>query len=137
MCKEDYLVFSVTDLLERPSAEALLDRHGDEIVRLLRGEREPLSRQWREEVLRHHISYFEQDLLVPTWNAAFIYDTESGAHAAVEIMEFANSQLLEFRYYDSLLTRELGGIYSELQKPGWFKGWGGRQRAPAGHGCSA
>ena len=124
---EDYLVFSVTDLVERQSAEALLERRGDEIVRLLRGEREPLSRQERDEVLRHSLSYFEHDLLVPTWNAAFIYDTQSGAHAATEIVEFANSQLLEFRYYDALLTRELGRIYSELQKPGWFKGWGGRR----------
>jgi|SoiMethySBSTD1v2_1073268.scaffolds.fasta_scaffold110646_3 hypothetical protein len=124
---EDYLVFSVTDLVERPSADALLERHGDEIVRLLRGEREPLSRQEREEVLRHRISYFEHDLLVPTWNAAFVYDTESGAQAATEIVEFANSQLLEFRYYDSLLTRELSRIYSELQNPRWFKGWGGRR----------
>jgi hypothetical protein len=124
---EDYLVFAVTDLPDRPSAERLLEHRGSEIVRLLRGEREALSKQERDEVLRHHLSYFEHDLLVPTWNAAFIYDTESGAQAATEIVEFANSQLLEFRYYDSLLTRELGRIYADLQKPGWFKGWGGRR----------
>jgi hypothetical protein len=93
----------------------------------LRGEREPLSRQEREEVLRHRISYLEHDLLVPTWNAAFVYDNESGAQAASEIVEFANSQLLEFRYYDNLLARELARIYADLQTPAWFKGWGGRR----------
>ena len=31
----------------------------------------------------------------------------AGAQAALEILEFANSQLLEFRYYDELLDREL------------------------------
>jgi hypothetical protein len=96
-------------------------------VRVLRGEREALSRQERDEVLRHRISYFERDLLVPTWNAAFVYDSESGAQAASEIVEFVNSPRLEFRYYDQLLARELGRIYAELQKPGWFKGWGGRR----------
>jgi hypothetical protein len=38
-----------------------------------------------------------------------------------------HSQLLEFRYYDSLLARELARIYAELQAPGWFRGWLGRR----------
>jgi hypothetical protein len=124
---EDYIVFSITALADRPTAQALIAHHGDDIVRLLRGEREPLSRQECDEVLRHRISYLETDLLVPTWNAAFVYDTESGSHAALEILEFANSQLLEFRYYDNLLARELARIYADLQTPLWFRGWGGRR----------
>jgi hypothetical protein len=124
---EDYIVFSVTALEGRPTAQTLVELHGDDIVRLLRGEREPLSGQERDEVLRHRISYLEHDLLVPTWNAAFVYDTDSGARAASEIFEFANSQLLEFRYYDNLLARELARIYADLQKPAWFRGWGGRR----------
>ena len=124
---EDYFLFAITDLADRSSASALIDARGDDIVRVLRGERDQLSRQERDEVLRHRISYFERDLLVPTWNAAFVYDVESGAHAASEIVEFVNSQLLEFRYYDQLLARELARIYAELQKPSWFKGWFGRR----------
>jgi hypothetical protein len=124
---EDYLLFGVTELEGHPTVDALIDRHGDDIVKLLRGEREPLSRQERDEVLRQRISYFEHDLVVPTWNAVFVYDTESGVQATSEIVEFANSQLLEFRYYDDLLARELSGIYAQLQKPGWFRGWGGHK----------
>jgi hypothetical protein len=116
----DYGVISV-------ALTALVDARGDDIVRILRGEREALSHQERDEVLRQRISYFEHDLLVPTWNAAFVYDSESGALAASEIVEFVNSQLLEFRYYDQLLARELARLYAELQKPSWFKGWGGRR----------
>ena len=128
---EDYVVFSVTGLAGTPTSTGLLDAHGDDIARLLRGERERLSAQEREDVLRHRLSYLECDLLVPTWNAAFVYDTESGVQAASEIIEFVNSQLLEFRYYDDLLARELARIYAELQKPGWFKGWGGRRHTRA------
>ena len=124
---EDYFLFAITNLAERWSAPALVDARGDDIVRILRAEREALSRQERDEVLRQRISYFEHDLFVPTWNAAFVYDTESGVQAASEIVEFVNSQLLEFRYYDQLLARELARIYAELQKPSWFKGWGGRR----------
>ena len=48
-----------------------------------------------------------------------------------EILEFANSQLLEFRYYDELLNTQLGDIYRQLQTPAWFKGWGGRRYTSA------
>jgi len=114
---EDYVVFAVTSLDEPLTGDAMLDRHGDAIALLLRGERQALSRQERDEVLRHRLSYLSDDLVVPTWNAAFVYDTDAGAQAALEILEFANSQLLEFRYYDDLLDTELNRIYAELQKP--------------------
>jgi hypothetical protein len=124
---EDYFVFAVTALEGSPPADEVIAANGDDIVRLLRAERDQLSRQERDEVLRHRISYLENDLVVPAWNAAFVYDTEAGAAAAMEILEFANSQLLEFRYYDTLLDGQLAGIYAQLQEPGWFKGWAGRR----------
>lgn len=68
-----------------------------EIARLLRGQREALSVQERDEVLRHRISYYPTDAVIPTWSSALVYDTESGAPGVLEILEFVNSQLLEFR----------------------------------------
>ena len=47
--------------------------------------------------------------------------------AVSEIVEFANSQLLNSVTTTICSTRELARIYAELQKPGWFKGWGGRR----------
>ena len=94
---EDYLVFSVNALGEPMTAEELLARRGEEIALLLTGERSALSRQEQGEILRNHLSYLADDLVIPTWNAAFVYDTEAGSQAALEIFEFANSQLLEFR----------------------------------------
>jgi hypothetical protein len=123
---EDYVVFAVTELAEPRTADALLDEHGDDIAHLLRGEREGLARQERDEVLRNRISYLRDDLVVPTWNAAFVYDTEAGAQAAAEIFEFANSQLLEFRYYDDLLDNELERIYDGIEEPRWYDAFGRR-----------
>jgi hypothetical protein len=120
MLDEDYLVYAVHALDEPLGAEAVLERHGLEIAQMLRGERQPLSRQEREEVLRHRLSYLADDLVVPAWNAAFVYDTEAAAAATIEILELANSQLLEFRYHDDLLERELAGIYTVLQQPRRF-----------------
>ena len=83
-------------------------------------------------MLRHRISYLANDLVIPTWNAAFVYDTQAGAQAAVEIAEFANSQLLQFRYYDELLDNALAGIYGQMQKePRWYDSLLGRHYARA------
>jgi hypothetical protein len=117
---EDYLIVVVHDLDGRPDADTLIARRGEQIAQLVRGEVQPLSRQEQEEVLRARLSYLANDLVVPTWNAAFVYDTDAGGAAALELFEFANSQLLEFRYYDALLDVELGRIYPALQRTSWW-----------------
>src|SRR5688572_1164801 len=124
---EDYLVFTVVPASDPTKADEVLAVHGSDIAQLLRGERDALSAQERDEVLRHRISYLATDLVVPAWNAAFVYDTEAGAQGILDILEFANSQLLQFRYYDRLLDGELERIYARLQQPGWLQNWFGRR----------
>src|SRR4029079_4271335 len=122
---------AVHDLAGQPAADQLLAARGAQIAQLLRGESQPLSAQEQEEVLRNRLSYLASDLVVPTWNAAFVYDTEAGAAATLELFEFANSQLLEFRYHDALLDAELAGIYPQLQRTSWWHNLLGRGTARA------
>lgn len=128
---EDYFVYALTHVEGAPSGDALVAAHGDDIARLLRGEVEPLSLQERDEVLRHRLSYLASDLVVPSWYGAFVYDTEAGLPGALEILEFANSQLLQFRYYDQRLDRELTRIYARLQQTRWYEPWIGRRYTAA------
>lgn len=120
---EDYFVFSLDADSNPMTAETLLRADGEHIAQLLRGEQAPLSAQERDEVLRHHLSYLANDLVIPTWSTAFVYDTNAGVHAAWEIFEYANSQLLQFRYYDELLDGELARIYKELESSRGYKSW--------------
>jgi hypothetical protein len=113
---EDYVVFTVCALDQPMTADALVAGQGGDIARLLRGESQPLSAQEVDAVLGNRLSYLADDAVIPAWNAAFIYDTAAGAAAAEDIVEFANSQLLQFRFYDQLLDQELGKLYDELQK---------------------
>ena len=129
---EDYVVYAVTALDEPLSSDALIERHGDAVALLLRGEREALSRQEQDELFRHRLSYFASDLVVPTWNTALVCDTEAGVQAALELIEYANSQLLQYRYYDEKLDEELAAIYRDLQRPTrWHEIWLGRRFARA------
>jgi hypothetical protein len=62
------------------------------------------------------MSYYDSDLLVVGWTAAFLYDTPEGAAPTLQLLEYANTQLLEFRHYDAVLTRLLAGVYQSLER---------------------
>jgi hypothetical protein len=113
---EDYFIFHVREIAGSPSAEELCQTQGARIAQIVRGENAPLSEGERHEILQSRISYYPHDLTVIGWNAAFLYDTEAGAETAIQLLEYANSQLLEFRHYDEFLTRELESVYSSLDE---------------------
>ena len=131
---EDYFTFHVREIVTKPTASELLSQHGGQIAQIVRGETSPLSDGERQEVLQGRISYYPNDLAVIGWNAAFLYDTNAGAETAIQLLEYANSQLLEFRHYDELLTRELEGVYDFLETgPGLWSRWRTAQAASKLH----
>lgn len=113
---EDYFIFHVGDANGSPSAAELAGDHGLQIAQVVRGDRLLLSERECNEVLQSQISYYANDLAVIGWNAAFLYDSTAGAETAIQLLEYANSQLLEFRHYDEILTEILDGVYDSLEK---------------------
>jgi hypothetical protein len=121
---EDYFIFHVHEAAGAPSAADLIHAHGAQIAQVVRGDRFSLSEGECAEVLNSQISYYANDLAVIGWNAAFLYDSATGAETAIQLLEYANSQLLEFRHYDELLTGILDGVYDLLeQKTGTLARW--------------
>lgn len=122
---EDYYVVHLYNVPGVESGSALVQERGQDISQIVRGETNPLSESERNEVLQGYMSYYPNDLLVAGWNAAFIFDTQSGAAPTIQLLEYANSQLLQFRHYDEILTRELGDAYRTLDRrgTGLITGW--------------
>jgi len=127
---EDYQIIYLTQVLaadgtQRPlSANELLSSHAQHIAQLVRGESIPLSDAERQEVLQSGISYSQTDLLVVGWTGALVYGSGEVATATIQLLEYANTQLLEFRYYDGLLTNVLNSVYRFLEhKGGRFGDW--------------
>jgi hypothetical protein len=122
---EDYFIFHVREIAGTPSAADLLAAQGDQIAQIVRGETSRLSDGERQEILQSRISYYPNDLTVIGWNGAFLYDSATGAETAIQLLEYANSQLLEFRHYDELLSRQLEGVYDFLEHggTGMFARW--------------
>jgi len=132
---EDYFVFHVREIAGAPSAEQLLAGERGRIAQIVRGETVPLSEGECQEILQSRISYYPNDLTVIGWNAAFLYDNQAGAETAIQLLEYANSQLLEFRHYDELLTRELQSVYEFMDngKTGVWARWRTAKRATLLH----
>jgi hypothetical protein len=119
---EDYYIIHLRNTAE-PASE-LIERHGKEIAKIVRGELAELSSGETQEILNSRMSYYPDDLLVVGWTAAFIHDTAEGAASTIQLLEYANTQLLEFRYYDQVLSRLLEGVYRSLEKKaGAFARW--------------
>jgi hypothetical protein len=116
---EDYLVIDIQSAQEadgRPAtAVELLQSYGDQITQLVRGEVVSLSAAEREEIVRSALSYYPGDLVVVGWAAALVYDKPDATSAVIDLLEYANTQLLEFRFYDELLTALLSNVYSSLE----------------------
>ncbi|HJZ97036.1 MAG TPA: hypothetical protein VKE70_11070 [Candidatus Solibacter sp.] len=102
------------------TASELIAQHGREIGQVIRGETLALSEGEQREVLASSLSYYPSDLLVVGWLAALVYDTAEGAVPIVQLLEYANSQLLEYRRYDEILTVLLKDAYDALERRGGF-----------------
>ena len=131
---EDYFVFHVRDIAGNPSAAELLSAEGGRIAQIVRGENMALSDGEQQEIMQSKISYYPNDLAVISWNGAFLYDSTAGAETVIQLLEYANSQLLEFRHYDELLTRELASVYDFMDHgSGFWARWRTAKRASRLH----
>jgi hypothetical protein len=108
---EDYTVFRVNQLVAddgTPFPPAALSE-GD-IARLLLSEQRPLATSAREALLSPRHAYFEDDLAVLTWATALVVEPVPRDTDVQYVLEFANAQLLELRWYDAVLDAELPAI---------------------------
>jgi len=125
---EDYQVIDIERCAPPIDAQTLLAQHPAQLANLLLGERSELARAEIDETLRVRFSYFADDLTIVQWDTAFVFDRRESSDAIQDILEFANSQLLELRTYDAQLDRELDIIY-KLQPGGVGSSMLGRREA--------
>lgn len=109
---EDYLFAVVQAFDSKPDAAELMAQV--DLVPLLSGEDRKLSEAARTGLLRSRFSYYADDLVVLTWDRAFIYEPR-GDRDVLDVLEVANAQLLEMRYYDELLDDELPRMYDLVE----------------------
>ncbi len=121
---EDYYIIQIREAADEQgqpfTAAALLAEHGQHVAQIVRGEASALAQAEQNDALQAALSYYPSDLLVVGWVGAFVYDTAEGAAPTIQLLEYANTQLLEFRHYDEVLTRVLNDVYRMLGHRGRF-----------------
>jgi hypothetical protein len=101
---EEFIVFQLWD-----RRSGWLDDRADWIAGLVRLEPEPLSPAEVREATKLHISYTPSDLVVLDWAAGVVADDDCAD--TLQVIEFANVQLLEFRHIDDRLDDRLEAAY--------------------------
>ena len=109
---EDYYLYAVQAFEPPIDAASLLGELGGDLARLITAESRPLSDEEQRELLRVRFSYLPDDLTVVLWDSGFVYEGAEDASMIEDILEFANSQLVEYRTYDARLDAELDAIYA-------------------------
>ena len=122
---EDYIVFRIRQLEDSSGRTAPAEALGDDdIIPLLLNESRHLSAAARRELLPHRFSYYADDLTILTWDNALVLEPVAEDTDVQYILEFANAQLLELRFYDAMLDTELTRMYDRIAearaKPGRF-----------------
>ncbi len=116
---EEFILFQVAD-----ARADWLESHADWIAGLVRLEPEPLSRNEVIEATRLSLSYTNTDFVALDWAAGFLADRDCAD--TLQVIEFANVQLLEFRHIDDRLDDRLEAAYRMIGperkgRGGWFR----------------
>jgi hypothetical protein len=83
-------------------------------VPLLLNERKVIAPSTRQDILANTLSYTPDDIAIISWDAAFLCDPDHPADI-IDLIEFANVQVLELRYYERELTRQMGKMYDDIE----------------------
>ncbi len=114
---EDYTVFRLTQVTFTSDTMLTADALSSlDVVPLLLNETRPLSVEAKRELLPHRFSYYSDDLAILTWDNALVVEPGEQDTDLQYILEFANAQLLELRYYDAVLDAELPRLYDAIEQ---------------------
>jgi hypothetical protein len=117
---EEFFVFQMPPAA-LPSAEPP-GENAAWLASLVRLEAGPFSPEELKEALHLRLSYTPQDLLVADWAAAVLFDAEPECNETLQVIEFANLQLLEYRHIDERLDKDMAAA-SRLSTRGGARNW--------------
>lgn len=118
---EDYVVYYLQEVEGIPEGAHQLFDKANVSALILAEPKDNLSDQVKKNLRDSVLQYTQHDLALIDWNSALVIEP-SGSMDVPMVIEFANSQLLEMRFYDDLLDEKLDALYKSVagQRPGIF-----------------
>lgn len=118
--KEDYTIFFIERFSPELEFEDFLSSYN--ITSLMFSEKGNFSEKISEELVSSRSSYYKNDGIILNWDNALIVEP-SGSMEIPDLLEFANAQLLELRYYDHIVDSELAHIQDSITEKGSLSIW--------------
>jgi hypothetical protein len=106
---EEYFVIEMRPGGALPALDLLFKSHAAWLASLVRLDADALSPEEVAEAIRLRIGYTADDLFVADWPAAVLIDRD--CEETLQVVEFANVQLLEYRHIDTRLDNSLSTAY--------------------------
>ena len=100
---EDYTIFT-TDTVDEPT----------DPLPILLGDTAPVAAQIREETLKYTLNYTPQDRIILSYDSSLICSPES-PNDMLDLIEYANVQVFELRYYDRLLMHQVEKMFDDIE----------------------
>lgn len=110
---EDYVIFQIEEIDCPYSPDVLHRNYAQQLAQVLRAANQNLSQQEVSDALQCRINYSKHDLVLVDWNAALVVDKEV---EALNLLEFANIELLEMRVLDQQLDNSLDKAYEVISR---------------------
>ncbi len=109
---EDYITYIVE---KAPGIEDPKEfiKKVDVAALILAEDKERLGDESRSFILESAIQYSSTDLAIIDWNSALLIEPD-GQRDVADVIEFSLTHLLEFRYYDEMLSRKLEELYDTM-----------------------
>lgn len=115
--REEYRIYRIHEMKSADAGRPAGHVVGQlDLVPLLLAETRPLSADAQKELLPNRFSYYADDLTILSWESALVLDAFAGETDIEYVLEFANAQLLELRYYDTVLDGELPRLYDRIEQ---------------------
>jgi hypothetical protein len=112
---EDYSIFHIEAFTTPCDAALLWTTHALTVAQVLRAAPHALSQQEIADATLARLSFGPNDATIIDTDAALLFDPEG--EDVRDVIEFANTQLLEMRYLDHELDDVLEHSYQRLLKP--------------------
>ncbi|MEM4714199.1 MAG: hypothetical protein QXQ79_01510 [Candidatus Nanoarchaeia archaeon] len=113
---DNYIIVSAKSLEKNYTAKSLLETAKYDLAKIILCEKSRLSEQEIEDSLKHVLSYYEDEIAIINWQAAFIYDPRQ-SYDVLDVLEYSLALLVELRNFNFILDSALESAYSDITKP--------------------
>lgn len=96
---------------------------GVDPLTILLGEKADYSAGIRNDMLRNQLSYEANDRVILSWSGAILVSPDAPSDI-IELIEFAAVQVLELRFYDRELSRQMEKMYDDIElaeRLSWYR----------------